>query len=113
LLDLATTRDRELLASASLTSVALAIPVWKERTAQAATGAVKVLEVRLIGPNATILAVVCFRAAPPSATVPALSVPLYESCRSISRKAPNGNRAATPTHGQVVTGSGPHGRIHF
>ena len=57
LLDLATKRDRELLASASLTSVALAIRAWKERTAQAATSAVKVLEVRLIGPNATILAV--------------------------------------------------------
>src|SRR5687767_8507019 len=79
LLDVGTLRDRApLLASASLTSLALAIPAWKEGTVRAATSAVKVLEVRLIGPNATILAVVCFRAAPPSATVPALSVPLYE-----------------------------------
>ena len=79
LLDLATLRDRALLlASPSLTSVPLAIPAWKERTVQTATSAVKVLEVRLISPCATMLAVVGFRAAPPSATVPALRVPHYD-----------------------------------
>ncbi len=50
--DLTTRCDRPpLFASPSLTSVALTIPAWQDKTVQTATNAVKVLEVYLIAPT--------------------------------------------------------------